>query len=89
MDAERTPIQRAVAIMGNRPSALAAAIGGKVKRQNVEYWLASNRVPAEYCPSVQRVTGGAVTCKELRPDVEWEVLSGDIQPGSPVTSEAA
>lgn len=31
-------------------------------------------VPAERCPSIERETGGAVTCEELRPDVEWGYL---------------
>jgi DNA-binding transcriptional regulator YdaS (Cro superfamily) len=35
------------------------------------------RVPAEYCPRIERLTreaGEAVTCEELRPDIEWGVL---------------
>lgn len=30
------------------------------------------RVPAEYCPRIERLTG--VKCEELRPDIEWAVL---------------
>ncbi|MDP1586305.1 MAG: YdaS family helix-turn-helix protein [Prosthecobacter sp.] len=33
-------------------------------------------VPAERCPSVERETGGLVTCEELRPDVDWAYLRG-------------
>ena len=32
------------------------------------------RVPADYCPAIERVTG--VKCEALRPDVEWGVLRG-------------
>jgi DNA-binding transcriptional regulator YdaS (Cro superfamily) len=32
------------------------------------------RVPAEHCPRIERITGGAVRCEDLRPDVEWSVL---------------
>lgn len=34
------------------------------------------RVPAEHCPSIDRETGGAVSCEELRPDVDWAYLRG-------------
>jgi DNA-binding transcriptional regulator YdaS (Cro superfamily) len=40
------------------------------------------RVPAERCPDVERATGGAVRCEELRPDVDWAYLrnsSGEHQ----------
>ena len=30
------------------------------------------RIPAEYCPVIERVTG--VRCEELRPDMEWSVV---------------
>lgn len=33
-------------------------------------------VPAERCPAIERATGGAVTCEELRPDVDWAYLRG-------------
>ena len=35
-------------------------------------WKARKRVPAEYCPAIERETG--VRCEELRPDVAWDVL---------------
>lgn len=36
------------------------------------------QVPAERCPDIERVTGGAVTCEELRPDLaeQWAYLRG-------------
>lgn len=40
----------------------------------VKGWFLT-RVPADYCPRIERVTG--VRCEELRPDVEWGVLRGD------------
>jgi DNA-binding transcriptional regulator YdaS (Cro superfamily) len=30
------------------------------------------QIPAEVCPAIERLTG--VTCEELRPDIEWNVL---------------
>lgn len=35
-----------------------------------------SQVPAERCPEIERITKGAVTCEELRPDVNWGVLRG-------------
>lgn len=31
-----------------------------------------NRVPAEHCPDIEKLTG--VKCEKLRPDVNWAVL---------------
>ena len=44
--------------------------------QTVQSWL-RNRVPAEYCPLIERATraaGQVVRCEEMRPDVAWQVL---------------
>lgn len=43
--------------------------------QTVQQWR-STRVPAEYCPTIERLTGGQVRCEQLRPEVEWHVLRG-------------
>lgn len=73
-----TPLERAIAIAGSQ-SALASAMSTpsrKVSQSHIWNWL--NRepceVPAEYCPSIERVTAGQVTCEQLAPKVEWEVL---------------
>lgn len=64
-----TGLERAIRIAGG-PTALARGVG--VKSHNVvRQWLL-NRVPAEHCPVIERITG--VLCEELRPDVEWAVL---------------
>lgn len=46
----------------------------------VRGWLLT-RVPADYCPSIERVTG--VRCEDLRPDVEWDVLRSKPQHEEP------
>lgn len=54
-------------------SALARLLG--VTPSAVHQWLRGLRpVPAERCPVIERLTLGAVTCEQLRPDVEWSVL---------------
>lgn len=37
-------------------------------------WRKRKRVPAEYCPGIERETG--VPCERLRDDVAWGVLRG-------------
>lgn len=51
-------------------SALARAIGGPVKQAHVWAWLNRNtKVPADYCPAIERATG--VKCEQLREDLDW------------------
>lgn len=66
-------LRKALAVYDDSPTALAAAIGAPVKRQNVEYWISVGYVPAEQCPGVERAVRGIVTCEDLSPaDVHWE-----------------
>ena len=44
-----------------------------VSPNSVINWRARG-APAEKCPDIERATKGAVTCEELRPDVNWAVL---------------
>ena len=54
---------------------LAEAIG--VSTVVISQWkTGARRVPAEYCPLVERATNGAVRCEEMRPDVDWAYLRG-------------
>ena len=64
-------------------SSLAAKLGMK-NSVLVNQWVNGVRqVPAERCPAIERATGGAVRCEDLRPDVEWGVLRSET------TTEAA
>lgn len=66
------PIDQAAAVLGSQ-SALAAAL--KVSKTAVSQWKEEGRrVPAEHCPQIERLTGGAVRCEQLRPDMAWDVL---------------
>ncbi|MDN4590239.1 transcriptional regulator [Xenophilus aerolatus] len=52
-------------------------------------WASENpdtrrRVPAERCPDIERATGGAVRCEDLRPDVAWDVLRMQVGEGAHV-----
>ena len=72
---DTSPIYRAVEITGSQ-KALAISIG--VPSQTVWAWISRKSIPAEYCPLIERATGGAVTCEELRPDLseQWAYLRG-------------
>lgn len=49
---------------------LARSIG--VSAVLVSQWKNMSRpVPAERCPEIEKATGGAVRCEDLRPDVDW------------------
>lgn len=74
-----TGLNRAIQLAGG-PTALARAVG--VSSHNVVRQWQRNRVPAEHCPVIERITG--VPCEELRPDVEWSVLRG----ATPATNDA-
>lgn len=66
-------IDAAIAFFDGNASALARACG--VTPGAVLFWRDGRRkVPADLCPRIEAVTGGAVTCEELRPDVLWGVL---------------
>ena len=34
------------------------------------------KVPASWCPIIERETKRAVLCEELRPDIQWGILRG-------------
>lgn len=69
-------IQRAVSHKGSS-AALAAALG--VSRPAVSQWLRNEcPVPMRRCIEIERETGGAVRCEELRPDIDWSFLR-DVQ----------
>ena len=68
------PVRKAVDIVGSATE-LAKRLG--VTPPSIHQWISGfRRVPAERCPLIERATGGAVRCEELRPDVDWAVLRG-------------
>ena len=65
-------IEQAISVAGG-VKALASAIG--VPAQSVYFWRdGKRRIPAEYCPSIEELTG--LPCEAMRPDVKWYVLRG-------------
>lgn len=82
-------LQRAITLAGSA-TALAGLLG--ITKGAVSQWKDEGRkVPAEYCPSIERITDSAVRCEDLRPDVDWAFIraSGHSTPrdGQRRTSE--
>lgn len=67
---------KAIEVMGGQQSA--KRLLGLNTYQAIQAWKRT-RVPAEYCPAIEKATNGTVRCEDLRPDVDWGYLrsSGD------------
>lgn len=88
-------LARACRVVGSQ-SALASALGGKVKQAHVFYWLKTGCTPAQHCPAIERETRRiaeergdpslVVTCEELNDQADWAVLR---QQGAVESSAAA
>jgi DNA-binding transcriptional regulator YdaS (Cro superfamily) len=69
MDKPNTPLERAITASGGITK-LARALGLK-SHAVINNWREA-RVPADWCPDIEGLTG--IRCEELRPDVNWGVL---------------
>lgn len=71
---DETPLERAIRLADGM-TALARKLnerGHDIKGHATVYQWKVGRVPADYCPDIEAITG--VRCEELRPDVNWSVL---------------
>lgn len=67
-------LQKVIDIVGSQ-SRLAREIGGGVRQAHIHYWLTQAAVvPAEHCPSIERIVNHEVLCEDLNPRVDWAVL---------------
>lgn len=65
-------LDKAIAIIGSL-KALANEL--KVTKGAIGQWkIPHRRIPAEHCPTIERLTNGQVRCEHLRPDIEWAYL---------------
>jgi DNA-binding transcriptional regulator YdaS (Cro superfamily) len=81
-------LHKSIEVLGGQ-SALAESIG--LSPQVVNNWTRRLNVPIEHCPSIERATGGKVTCEELRPDVQWVRVKDKAWPrpnGRPLVDHA-
>ncbi|MEI8324967.1 MAG: helix-turn-helix domain-containing protein [Betaproteobacteria bacterium] len=80
-------VEQAIKIAGG-VSRLALLLG--VQPPTVHEWKSGKRqVPAERCPQIERVTAGAVTCEQLRPDMEWSVIRSVPRVSAPIEHGSA
>lgn len=63
----------AIGSQSNLAALLSQETGRPLKQGHVSHWLKTGLPPA-YCPSVEKLTAGAVRCEELAPEVDWAVL---------------
>lgn len=80
------PIKHACQILGGQ-RALAEMLG--VTPGRVGQWVMGDRVLADYCPKIERATGGAVRCETLRPDIDWAYLRATDCPVAALQDKAA
>lgn len=64
-------VDRAITFAGG-VTKLSELIG--TSRQLVGQWKRLGRIPADWCPKVERLTG--IRCEALNPAIEWQVLRG-------------
>ena len=70
----REALQKAIDIVGSQ-ARLAREIGGGIKQAHISYWIThAEVVPAEHCPTIERIVQHAVRCEDLNPRVDWWVL---------------
>lgn len=70
------PIDAAANVVGSQ-AALAGLLG--VTKGAVNQWkLDGRKVPIEHCATIERVTAGAVTRRDLRPD-DWPRIWPELQ----------
>jgi hypothetical protein len=67
---------------------LGEKLGSGITKGAVSQWkLPGRRVPADHCPTIERLTNGEVRCEDLRPDVDWAQLrkgSEGLIEGTPI-----
>lgn len=75
---EITALRRAIAhpnigSQTNLAVLLSKETGRLLRQGHVSHWLKVG-LPAAYCPTVEKLTGGDVPCEDLAPTVDWSVL---------------
>lgn len=71
MDQRIDHLLKAIELMGGLQAAQRTL--GLNTYQAMQAWKRT-RVPAEYCPAIEKATSGVVRCEDLRPDIDWAYL---------------
>ncbi len=75
MESTNHPLDVAAAAVGDR-AAFAKALN--VTYATIGNWK-SRGTPVDRCIDVEKLSRGAVTCEQLRPDIDWGYLRGTPQ----------
>lgn len=67
------PVHAAMIATGATCSVWARALGSQVRRQNVEYWVSTGKVPVEHCAALEVITNGRLRRWDLRPN-DWHAI---------------
>lgn len=69
----KSALQKAVEHFEDNQTELSRRLG--VSQQRIWNWIhRGNKVPAEFAILIEKVTEGAVTRRDLRPDLPWDEL---------------
>lgn len=74
-------------IKGVRPTRLASMLG-VAPTYLYQMTVGIRSISPERAIQIEKATDGAVTCEELRPDVDWAYLRGTSASVQPATQEA-
>jgi DNA-binding transcriptional regulator YdaS (Cro superfamily) len=69
-----TAIKEAISLLGGPVKAAERLCIDRY--QTVQHWERSGRVPAKYCPLIERELDGQVVCEQLNADVDWSYVRG-------------
>lgn len=69
-----------------RAAVLARAIG--VSQPIMARWVSGEEIPENRCRQIERATGGAVTCEEMRPDLIAEFAYMRTRPAVDLANKA-
>ena len=65
-------LTEAIDLLGGRPAFCAAL---DISPQRLWNWIKREQtLPAEYCPTVERLTEGKIRCEDFWPDTDWEYM---------------
>lgn len=72
-------LNEAITLLGGRPAFCAAL---DISPQRLWNWLKRGQtLPAEYCPTVERLTEGKIVCEDFWPETDWAFMRS--QPPKP------
>lgn len=72
-EAARQATLAAIQDLGGPVNAAIALDVPEHRYQTIQSWIRT-RVPAEWCPAIEKATQGRFRCEALRPDFDWQTV---------------